>query len=354
MVREMKRWHQWGLAVVGLGVGSLVLTLNWSPRLTEVTVQQASAESLQLVPKSVEWFADKGVHLAFNEPVQSISWQYDGTKYHANFPNPETSMWLPVPLKQGSAASLNVQTVVTSTGTTLDMNKELQATLPTPLTVTTSPGPWQMNVTRSGPWTLRFSAPVRDREAIDHEVQFQPAVSGTWQWIGRTIAEFFPSQRVRPTVLERMTLFGGPEGPQGVAGQFLTQKSIVRPFYTASNQKIVVREGDPETLTLYRDGKPILVSKCNTGVDHATPLGHFYVRNKFLWVNMIGTNPNGTHYNVPHVPWVMPIDGNIAIHGYPRAAYGFPQSAGCVELPIPVAKKLWHMIHVGTPVTIKV
>ena len=31
-------------------------------------------------------------------------------------------------------------------------------------------------------------------------------------------------------------------------------------------------------------------------------------------------------------------NGGDAVHGYPRASYGFPQSNGCVELPIETAK----------------
>jgi hypothetical protein len=40
------------------------------------------------------------------------------------------------------------------------------------------------------------------------------------------------------------------------------------------------------------------------------------------------------------------------VHGFPRAAYGFPQSLGCVELPIPNAAIAWTYIHYGTPVTV--
>ena len=84
----------------------------------------------------------------------------------------------------------------------------------------------------------------------------------------------------------------------------------------------------------------------------STPTGTFYIRSKYPSVDMKGVNPDGVHYNDPHVPWVMGLIGNIAIHGYPRASYGWPQSNGCVELPLSAAKHLYSMVSVGTPVEI--
>ncbi len=52
---------------------------------------------------------------------------------------------------------------------------------------------------------------------------------------------------------------------------------------------------------------------------------------------MTGTDPDGVHYVAPDVPWVNYFNGGDAVHGYPRASYGFPQSNGCVELPIETA-----------------
>ncbi len=39
--------------------------------------------------------------------------------------------------------------------------------------------------------------------------------------------------------------------------------------------------------------------------------------------------------------WVSYFNGGDAMHGYYRSGYGYPQSNGCVELPISNAQMLW-------------
>ncbi len=40
-------------------------------------------------------------------------------------------------------------------------------------------------------------------------------------------------------------------------------------------------------------------------------------------------------------------NGGDAVHGYERGSYGFPQSNGCVELPIETAKTVFGMLALG-------
>jgi hypothetical protein len=44
--------------------------------------------------------------------------------------------------------------------------------------------------------------------------------------------------------------------------------------------------------------------------------------------------------------------GGSAVHGFPRASYGSPQSVGCLELPIPTAQRVFGIINYGTLVTV--
>ncbi len=62
---------------------------------------------------------------------------------------------------------------------------------------------------------------------------------------------------------------------------------------------------------------------------------------------MSGEDPDGTKYDVADVPWVNYFNGGDAVHGYPREAYGFPQSNGCVELPIETAQSVFGMLQLG-------
>lgn len=57
-------------------------------------------------------------------------------------------------------------------------------------------------------------------------------------------------------------------------------------------------------------------------------------------------------YNDPGILWVNYFDDGRGIHYYPRAAYGFPQSAGCVEEPYASAPITYRLLHYGVPVTI--
>jgi hypothetical protein len=67
---------------------------------------------------------------------------------------------------------------------------------------------------------------------------------------------------------------------------------------------------------------------------------------------MSGTNPDGSHYRDPGVPWISYFYGGEAIHGFDRGSYGYPQSVGCVETSVAVASKIWPYTPIGTLVTI--
>jgi len=78
-----------------------------------------------------------------------------------------------------------------------------------------------------------------------------------------------------------------------------------------------------------------------------TAQGIFPIYSRFVSTTMTGTDVDGTKYTVPDVPWVNYFNGGDAVHGYPRASYGFPQSNGCVELPIEAAARVYPMLKVG-------
>src|SRR6202011_2987125 len=79
--------------------------------------------------------------------------------------------------------------------------------------------------------------------------------------------------------------------------------------------------------------------RVTTGVAGAeTAHGVFPIFARYVATTMIGTNPDGTKYNDPGVPWVNYFNGGDAVHGFPRPSYGSPQSNGCVELPVETAR----------------
>ena len=56
------------------------------------------------------------------------------------------------------------------------------------------------------------------------------------------------------------------------------------------------------------------------GYKATTPLGTWPVYLRFLSVTMKGTNPDGTKYDDPGVPWVSYFYESDAVHGFLRAA----------------------------------
>jgi len=111
-------------------------------------------------------------------------------------------------------------------------------------------------------------------------------------------------------------------------------------------------EGNPETLTVWHDGKIIMRSLANTGISAApTTLGTAPVYLKYYYQIMKGTNPDGSKYADP-VYYVSYFRSGEAVHYFPRGSYGWPQSLGCVELPWSSAKFIWKYLTYGTLVTV--
>lgn len=124
-----------------------------------------------------------------------------------------------------------------------------------------------------------------------------------------------------------------------------------------------------------RGGMYIWSTLVNTGVLHSTPDGTFIIYQRLPKTTMVGRFPipisaheykaNNPEYGVlngafvrwqPYddhgILWVNYFDNGRGIHYYPRARYGFPQSAGCVEEPLNNSKITYKLLHYGVPVTI--
>ena len=133
----------------------------------------------------------------------------------------------------------------------------------------------------------------------------------------------------------------------------LTSAVAGRHLDRAPYDYLVVSESLPESLTVWQAGKEIYQTPVNTGVDGAnTPFGTWPVYARYVTTTMAGTDPDGTQYNVSGVPWVAYFMGGDAVHGYWRSYYGYPQSNGCVELPVSNAQVVWSMDPIGTLVTV--
>jgi hypothetical protein len=109
----------------------------------------------------------------------------------------------------------------------------------------------------------------------------------------------------------------------------------------------------PEHADVWRDGQIVYSTLANTGIEAApTEEGTWPVYARYTSTTMSGTNPDGSHYDDPGVPWVSYFHGGDALHGFDRSSYGVPQSLGCVELPPAHAEVVFPYTPIGTLVTI--
>ncbi len=112
---------------------------------------------------------------------------------------------------------------------------------------------------------------------------------------------------------------------------------------------VMVSETEPESIHVWHDGKIVVQGLVNTGIAAApTATGTYAVYEHLSVTTMSGTNPDGTPYHDPGIPWVSYFNGGDALHGFIRSSYGFPQSLGCVEMPYSQAGDVYPYTPIGT------
>jgi peptidoglycan hydrolase-like protein with peptidoglycan-binding domain len=141
----------------------------------------------------------------------------------------------------------------------------------------------------------------------------------------------------------------GPQVWSALAAAVAGGKTDAQPW-----NYVLVSKTLPENLTLWSNGAVVMGGvPVNTGVPGAdTADGTYPVFEHVTASRMVGTNPDGSHYDDPAVPWASYFNGGDALHGFVRATYGSPQSNGCVEMPIATAGQIWPYTPIGTLVTV--
>ncbi len=123
----------------------------------------------------------------------------------------------------------------------------------------------------------------------------------------------------------------------------------------------------------------IFKTRVNTGVLGATPNGSWPIYQRLPVTTMKGVFPvpitlqqyktdkmDGKSVGMMHhhpvfwqpyddhgIKFVNYFDAGRGIHYYPRSSYGFPQSAGCVEVPYVSAEQVFRLLHYGDVVTVQ-
>ncbi len=142
----------------------------------------------------------------------------------------------------------------------------------------------------------------------------------------------------------------GPAFWAALVNDFVNHKTSAVPYVY-----VLVNKALPENLTLWNNGHAQFVGiPVNSGAPGAdTTDGTFAVFEHVRFSDMKGTNPDGTTYNDPNVPYASYFNGGDALHGFIRATYGSPQSNGCVEMSYADAALVWPLTPVGTLVTVE-
>ncbi|MDQ6774907.1 MAG: L,D-transpeptidase [Actinomycetota bacterium] len=108
-----------------------------------------------------------------------------------------------------------------------------------------------------------------------------------------------------------------------------------------------------QSLNVWHSGHTVLTTPVNTGIAAApTAAGTYPVFEHLPVTTMSGTNPDGSHYSDPGIPWTSYFNGGDALHGFVRASYGSPQSLGCVEMPFSTAGRVYPYTPIGTLVNV--
>ncbi len=117
---------------------------------------------------------------------------------------------------------------------------------------------------------------------------------------------------------------------------------------------VLVNKTVPQNLTLWNNGVAQLAGiPVNTGAPGADTVdGSYAVFEHVRFSEMKGTNPDGSTYDDPNVPYASYFNGGDALHGFVRASYGTPQSNGCVEMTYANAAQVWPLTPIGTLVTV--
>lgn len=172
----------------------------------------------------------------------------------------------------------------------------------------------------------------------------------------------------------------------GIPG--INKKLLIRLEHSASEKKfnpkpwkwILVKQAKKgEIAELYENGRMVFSSPVNTGEFSTTPDGTWYVYLRFHTTSMKGISPSRisekayeslakknpkkvgclsghpvkwVKYDDSGIKYVSYFNKGIALHYIQRPKYGFPQSAGCVELPLKGARFLYDNIGYGTVVTV--
>jgi hypothetical protein len=374
----------------GGGSSTVVLPLVRRPAAGSVEVA-ATARSWELpgAPTSVSWFPPSSKPLLYSRPAAGTRISpVDPIRLTFSKPVAElfgTARPTFAPRVAGRWSEPDSHTLTfTPSGLGVSLSTDLRLRLPSPVAEATGAGVAQPKSLLG--WTVPPASFLRLQQLLAEEgylpVEWSPAradasrtarselaaaidpPSGRFSWPYATTPPELkalwvpgkPNQIIRGAVM----MFEHDHGlaVDAIAGphvwKALLADAVAGKHRNGGYSYVFVHRSVPQKLTLWHDGNIVLTSPGNTGVPAApTQLGTWPVFEHHAVGTMSGTNPDGSHYHDPGIRWISYFHHGEALHAFPRASFGTPQSLGCVELPLAAAAKVWPYTPIGTLVTIE-
>ncbi len=209
-------------------------------------------------------------------------------------------------------------------------------------------------------WTPSGTATQPGDSAAQLAAAYSPP-AGSFSWQGgypsmlhsfwqEGAANLITSGAIRAFESQNNLTMDGTAGPQ--VWSYLLKAATAGQKNANGYTYALASKASPETLTIWHDGREVFSNAANTGIPAApTADGTFPVYERLRNQIMKGTNPDGSKYADP-VQFVAYFNGGDAVHYFPRGSYGWPQSLGCVELPLGPAAAAWPYLTYGSLVTV--
>ena len=125
------------------------------------------------------------------------------------------------------------------------------------------------------------------------------------------------------------------------------------PYQAAPGEKWVDLNLSNKTVTAY-EGATVVhgpVSIVDGGAATPTVTGTYKVYLQYESQTMRGLEPNGNEYVAENVPWVSYFYESFAFHGAGwRSSFGYSDSHGCVNMPVPEAQWIYNWVDTNTVV----
>ena len=272
--------------------------------------------------------AGKPLTLKWNAPVDHLALAIDPpakTTWQVDKRDPTSVQVSLDELAQGTSYSLTVSEAVSKEGAPLAETPTLTLQMPEKLMVDDlETGATGSRVPVKAKPTVSFTQPIRDRKTATAALSIEPTTPGRWDWLDDQHVQFVPTVALPYDTDMAVKIKPGPDGARSADGSYFENQAVLA--FTTEPDKLIDVDITHQSMALYEKGKVVRTYPVATGVAGARRRsGDFNVQYKMPQARFQGQNPNGSHYDIPDVHWVMAFMGDYTIHGaYWRAAFGTP------------------------------